>query len=181
MPNDKAKALYESTIVASIETDKLVTQWDAEMLPLDALLLHIVAVELVPELVDQETATFVDKAETLDVSSLAVLADVDVRDTPLRVEVEALIVTISSLGGAHIGTRHLVSEVHAHSVQVRCRAELNTSQRHLLGQVVLLDLAERGPFKFVCVDGTERLHLLELWHPEVLARLRVEDHASGVG
>lgn len=128
MPDDKAKALYESTIVTSIETDKLVTQWDAEMLPLDALLLHIVAVELVPELVDQEAATFVDKAETLDVSSLAVLADVDVRNALLRVEVESLIVTVSGLGGAHVGTRNLVSEVHAHSVQVRCSAELNTSQ-----------------------------------------------------
>ena len=74
------------------------------MLPPHALLLQGIVVELVPQLIDQEVSCIIDKTETLDVPTLAILADIDVRKAALRINLKILVVLLSSLDGAHIRT-----------------------------------------------------------------------------
>ena len=81
------------------------------MLPPHALLLQGIVVELVPQLIDQEVSCIIDKTETLDVPTLAILADIDVGKSALRINIEPLVVLLSGLYGTHIRTRHLVGKV----------------------------------------------------------------------
>ena len=81
------------------------------MLPPHALLLHRIVVELVPQLIDQEVSCIIDKTETLDVTTLAVLADIDVGESALWINIKPLVVLLSGLDGTHIWTRHLVGKV----------------------------------------------------------------------
>ena len=78
MPDNETQALYKSTVIASVNTDQLVAIRNAEMLPSHILLLHGIVVELVPQLVDQEVTCLIDKTEALNVTTLAILADIDV-------------------------------------------------------------------------------------------------------
>ena len=81
------------------------------MLPPHALLLQGIVVELVPQLIDQEVSCIIDKTETLDVPTLAILADIDVGKSALWINIEPLVVLLSGLDGTHIWTRHLVGKV----------------------------------------------------------------------
>ena len=81
------------------------------MLPPHALLLHRIVVELVPQLINQEVSCFIDKTETLDVTTLAILADIDVRESALWINIEPLVVLLSGLDRSYVRTRHLVCEV----------------------------------------------------------------------
>ena len=81
------------------------------MLPPHALLLQGIVVELVPQLIDQEVSCIIDKTEALNVTTLAVLADIDVGESALWINIEPLVVLLSGLDGSHIRTRHLVGKV----------------------------------------------------------------------
>ena len=81
------------------------------MLPPHALLLQGIVVELVPQLVNQEVTCLIDKTEALNVTTLAILADVDVGQSALWINIEPLVVLLSGLDGTHIRTRHLVGKV----------------------------------------------------------------------
>ena len=81
------------------------------MLPPHALLLQGIVVELVPQLIDQEVSCIIDKTEALNVTTLAVLADIDVGQSALWINIEPLVVLLSGLDGTHIWTRHLVGKV----------------------------------------------------------------------
>ena len=59
----------------------------------------------------EEISCIIDKSETLDVPTLAILADIDVGESALRINIEPLVVLLSSLNGSHIRTRHLVGKV----------------------------------------------------------------------
>ena len=104
LPDNEAQALYKSTVIAAVHTDKLVAARNAEMLPSHVLLLHGIVVELVPQLVDQEVTCIIDKSETLYVATLAILADINVRKAALRINLKILVVLLSSLDGTHIRT-----------------------------------------------------------------------------
>ena len=81
------------------------------MLPPHALLLQGIVVELVPQLIDQEVSCIIDKTEALNVTTLAVLTDINVGESALWINIEPLVVLLSGLDGTHIWTRHLVGKV----------------------------------------------------------------------
>ena len=59
-----------------MQADERVTRWNSEMFP-TLVCLHII-VHLVPLLVNQELARVINETHTLDVTTLVVLANVDI-------------------------------------------------------------------------------------------------------
>ena len=59
---------------------------------------------LVPHFVDQDGSCLVLHSETLDAAIFAILADIDVLESAPRIDVKPLVVLLSGLNGAHVGT-----------------------------------------------------------------------------
>lgn len=104
--------------MAAIQSNELVAVWNAEVLPSHVLLLHGIIVELVPELVDMVGTLLVDQPNALYVATLAVLAEVDVSQADLWINIEALIVLLSCIDGAYVWTRDIVCEMKPNAIQV---------------------------------------------------------------
>ena len=115
LPDDEAEALNESSIITSMDTDKLVTGWDPEVLPAHSLRplnpSKVVSALLRPSLIDEEVASFVDKSESQDITILIILADIDVGETLGATEVSSLEVVFSIVLSLDVGTRDVVREV----------------------------------------------------------------------
>ena len=171
LPDDEAEALNESSIITSVDTDKLVTGWDPEVLPAHGLRplnpSKVVSALLRPSLINEEVASFVNKSESQDITILIVLADVDVGETLRATEVSSLEVVFSIVLSLDVGTRDVVREVQTQAVQIRSCSNLNPVEFDLLSQVKLLKLGERRPLELVRVNRTKCLQLFDLWYPEV--------------
>ena len=175
-PDDEAKALYKGAIVAAIHANQLVARRNAEVLPAHARRLLSVIVELVPELVDHEVASIVDETNALNVTTLAILADVNVIEAAMAIYLMPLIVLLSCITRTHVRTRYLIGKMQANAVQIRRGTKLNPAKPDLLCQVKLVELAHGWPLELVLIDWSESLHFLEHRHPEILLlRLRVDN------
>ena len=95
------------------------------MLPAHVCRLHFVVVQCVPKLIYEEVTTLVNETYTLNVATLAILADVNVGEAASTVNIMLLIVLLSCITRTHIRTRHLIREVKAETIQVRRGSDLN--------------------------------------------------------
>lgn len=90
-----------------------------------------------------------------------------------------LVVLLSGFTGSNVRTRNLIRKVQAKTVKIWRGTKLNTCKWNLLWQVILVEQTEWWPFELVLVDWTERLHLLECRHPEIMTW--TIDYSSSVG